>query len=299
MTVDNIEIADALDRVADLLEAQHADGFRVRAYRRAAQTCRALPGPLGAVLAADGQKGLEGLPAIGKSIAASIAEYLATGRLRLLDRLEGEVSPEALFATLPGVGEELARRIHEELGAETLEELEIAAHDGRLEEVPGIGGRRAQAIRDSIAAVLGPASRRRARQLRARNRPPGTPSVEAILSVDAEYRRRAAAGGLRRIAPRRFNPSGEAWLPILHETRDGWYFTALFSNTARAHRFGATRDWVVVFYERDGQEGLSTVVTERAGPRAGQRVVRGRERETPATPLRAEVAPGQSMPTAR
>jgi hypothetical protein len=293
MVVDNIEISGALERVADLLEAQHADGFRVRAYRRAAQTCRALPRPLGVLLATDGQRGLEKLPAVGKSIAASIAEYLATGRLKLLDRLLGEVSPEALFATLPGVGEELARRIHDELGVETLEDLEVAAHDGRLEEVPGIGARRVQAMRDSIAAVLGPSSRRRARQLRARERLPERPSAGAILAVDAEYRRRAAAGGLRRIAPRRFNPSGEAWLPILHETRDGWYFTALFSNTARAHRFGATRDWVVVFYERDGQEGLCTVVTERSGPRAGQRVVRGREQESPAP------AHGQSTPTAR
>jgi hypothetical protein len=282
MAVDNIEIADALDRVADLLEAQHADGFRVRAYRRAAQTCRAFPRPLGVILASEGQKGLERLPAIGKSIAASVAEYLVTGRLRLLDRLEGELTPEALFATLPGVGEELARRIHDELSVETLEELEIAAHNGRLAEVPGIGERRVHAIRDSIAAVLGPSSRRRARQMRAAERPPEKPAVETILAVDAEYRRRAAAGTLRRIAPRRFNPSGEAWLPILHETRDGWYFTALFSNTARAHRFGATRDWVVVFHERDGTEGQCTVVTEHAGPRAGQRVVRGREAETPA-----------------
>ena len=297
MAVDNIEIADALERVADLLEAQHADGFRVRAYRRASQTCRALSRPLGVILGGEGQRGLEQLPAVGKSIAASIAEYLVTGRLRLLDRLEGEVSPEALFATLPGVGEELARRIHDDLGVETLEELEIAAHDGRLEEVPGIGQRRVQAIRDSIAAVLGPSSRRRARQLRGRERPPERPPVETILALDAEYRRRAAAGSLRRIAPRRFNPSGDAWLPILHETRDGWYFTALYSNTARAHQFGATRDWVIVFFERDGQEGHCTVVTERAGPRTGQRVVRGREQETSAA--RVEAAGPHSTPTAR
>jgi hypothetical protein len=293
MVMDNIEIADTLDRVADLLEAQHADGFRVRAYRRAAQTCRALARPLGVVLADEGPKGLERLPAIGKSIAASIAEHLAAGRLWLLDRLEGESSPEALFSTLPGVGEELARRIHDELGVETLEELEVAAHDGRLADVPGIGERRVHAIRDSLAAVLGIASRRHARQMRARERPPERPAVGAILAVDAEYRRRAAAGTLRRVTPRRFNPSGEAWLPIFHETRDGWYFTALFSNSARAHQFGATRDWVVVFHERDGQEGRCTVVTERAGPRAGQRVVRGREAETPA-PVLASTPPQHS-----
>jgi len=295
MAVDNTEIADALERVADLLEAQHADGFRVRAYRKAAQTCRTLEGPLALVLADEGLKGLERLPGIGRSIAASIAEYIVTGRLRLLDRLEGEVSPEALFATLPGVGEELARRIHDELGVETLEDLEVAAHDGRLDQVPGIGERRVHAIRDSLAAILRHSARRRARRLRTRETEIERPSVEAILAVDGEYRRRAETGQLRRIAPRRFNPTGEAWLPILHATREGWYFTALYSNTARAHELGTTRDWVVIFYERDGHEGQCTVVTERAGSRTGRRVVRGREAETPPpaeAPRESRDAPG-------
>ena len=103
-----------------------------------------------------------------------------------------------------------------------------------------------------------------------------------LLEVDAEYRRRAAAGTLRRIAPRRFNPDGVAWLPVFHDERAGWSFNALFSNTARAHELGKTDDWVVIFYERGKDEGQCTVVTETHGPRAGQRVVRGREGETPA-----------------
>ena len=97
--------------------------------------------------------------------------------------------------------------------------------------------------------------------------------------MDAEYRRRAAAGELRRIAPRRFNPGGQAWLPVLHVDRDGWSFTALYSNTARAHELGTTRDWVVVYAERDGREDQCTVVTERSGALRGERVVRGREDE--------------------
>jgi hypothetical protein len=55
--------------------------------------------------------------------------------------------------------------------------------------------------------------------------------------------------------------------------------TALFSNTARAHALGRTHDWVVLFYERNGDEGQCTVVTETRGPLAGRRVVRGRESE--------------------
>ena len=106
------------------------------------------------------------------------------------------------------------------------------------------------------------------------------PDVNVLLDVDAEYRRRAADGGLRRITPRRHNPEGRAWLPILHTEREGdWHFTALFSNTARAHELKKTDDWVVIFYEKEGHEDQCTVVTETHGPLKGRRVVRGRERE--------------------
>jgi hypothetical protein len=103
--------------------------------------------------------------------------------------------------------------------------------------------------------------------------------VAALLAVDAEYREGARAGTLRRITPRRFNPERAAWLPVLHTERDGWSFTALFSNTARAHELGRTRDWVVLYAERDGEEDRCTVVTETSGPLSGRRVVRGREAE--------------------
>ena len=66
---------------------------------------------------------------------------------------------------------------------------------------------------------------------------------------------------------------------MLHTERDGWSFTALFSNTARAHELGTTGDWVILYYERDGDEDQCTVVTERHGPLSGRRVVRGREAE--------------------
>ena len=66
---------------------------------------------------------------------------------------------------------------------------------------------------------------------------------------------------------------------MLHEDRGGWSFTALFSNTARAHDLGMTRDWVVIYFERDGEEDQCTVVTERSGDLTGRRVVRGRETE--------------------
>ena len=63
----------------------------------------------------------------------------------------------------------------------------------------------------------------------------------------------------------------------MHREKNGWSFTAHYSNTARAHALGATRDWGVISFERDGHEDQCTVVTERSGLLAGQRVVRGRE----------------------
>ncbi|MEW6669257.1 MAG: helix-hairpin-helix domain-containing protein [Thermodesulfobacteriota bacterium] len=299
----NEEIADALDRVASLLETQDANPYRVNAYRRAARVVESTERCMDEL--ADLREGetLEDLPEIGKSIAASIRELVHTGRLRFLERLEGQVSPEDLFTTVPGIGEELAKRIHSTLQVETLEELEQAARDGRLEKVKGIGPRKTRAMRDSLNAMLTLASRRRARRLRLLDRQrresavEAEPSVSAILDVDGEYRRKAASGKLKTISPRRFNPEGKAWLPILHTERAGWHFTALFSNTARAHELGKTGDWVVVYYERDGHERQHTVVTETYGPLKGRRVVRGRERECNAvySPVWSP-APGASRP---
>lgn len=280
MTIGNDELAEGLERIAELLEAQAAAFYRVRAYRNAASTLRRLERPAAEIDAAGGVHALEALPGIGRSIGSLLHEFIHTGRMGVLERLAGDVSPEDLFTTLPGIGEELASRLHAELGLETLEELELAAHDGRLEGLRGFGPRRAALVRDTLAARLGRSTRRRARRIASGEAPARErPEVSTLLAVDAEYRRRAREGSLRLVAPRRFNPERRAWLPVLHSERDGWSFHALFSNTARAHRLGTTRDWVILYWERDGHEDQCTVVTERTGRWAGARVVRGREAE--------------------
>ncbi|MEN8176763.1 MAG: DNA-binding protein, partial [Pseudomonadota bacterium] len=150
----------------------------------------------------------------------------------------------------------------------------LAARDGRLATVRGVGSRRATAIRATLEVMLD-----RVRRTRPAGHVDG-PDIALLLDVDREYREKVEAGTLPTIAPRRFNPSGEAWLPILHTARDDWHFTVLFSNTARANELGRTRDWVVVyFYDDHHQEGQHTVVTETRGPLVGRRVVRGREVE--------------------
>lgn len=276
--VRNRQVADALLEAADLLEQQGANPFQVGAYRRAADTVVHLDRDLREVLDREGVEGLDDLPHIGYGIAGAIREMLVTGRWSRLDRLRGTVDPVRLFQRVPGIGPGLARRIHDALDADSLEALEVAAHDGRLESVPGVGPRRSAQIRASLAAMLG----RRARLPRAQPPATGEPGAGVLLDVDREYRERAAAGRLPVIAPRRFNPERKAWLPILHTERGSggrnWHFTALFSNTARAHELGRTHDWVVIyFYDDHHREDQRTVVTETRGPLAGRRVVRGQE----------------------
>ncbi|SFI52868.1 hypothetical protein [Albimonas pacifica] len=291
-------VAARLRDLAELLDRQGEGGFRARAFRAAAaeveaRLARGDP-PLADLFRRGGPEALEDLPAIGRGIAAAVAEMLTTGRWRRLERLQGELTPEALFATLPGVGPQLAHRLADALEVDTLEELETALRLGET-QVEGVGPRRRAAILAALGARLAPL--RRTAGARAGHGPPAglplrEPSAALLLEIDAEYRRRAAAGELPRIAPRRFNPTGEAWLPILHARRDGWEFTALHSNTARAHELGRTGDWVAIyFHEPDGPgggpEGRRTVVTERRGDLAGRRVVRGREddcRRLPAPP---------------
>lgn len=270
-------IADHLDEVADLLQAHAASRFRVAAYRDAAQTARDHDEPLVDVLDRDGLAGLIAIPTIGRSIARAIEELAWRGRLGRLDRLRGEGSPEELFMTLPGIGERLASRIHDELGVETLEALEVAAHDGRLSAMAGVGPRRTQAIRDLLAVQLGRSIARHARPtVRV---VPARPPVAVLLRLDDEYREQAVAGALPTIAPKRLNAARTAWLPIWHVDADGFHFTLLYSNSQLAHDLDRTRDWVVIYWDRDGDEDQATVVTEYRGPLRGRRVVRGRERE--------------------
>ena len=279
---DNQEIAENLERIADLLASQNANPHRVRAYRHGAAIVRELKQPVSDLLDEKGAEALQDLPGIGSGLAGTITEFVKTGRLGLLDRLQGEISPVALFASIPGIGPELANRIHDELDIENLEELELAAHDGRLANVEGFGQRRLEALRDVLAGILSRTGRRRARRFSRRIEalPENEePPVEILLDVDDEYRRRAEKDELKKIAPRRFNPGRKAWLPIMHTERGDWSFTALFSNTARAHQRKATRDWVVLYYQHNESEQQCTVVTEEKGELAGKRVVRGRELE--------------------
>lgn len=269
----NAAIAAALDETGALLAAQDAHPSRVAAYHHAADLVRQLPDPIAPADARRaGQTGVQ-LPGIGHALARAIAELAATGRFGLLERLRGHGDDgEARLATVPGIGPALAHRIHETLGITTLEELEHAARTGRLTQVPGFGDRRARMVLADLQTRL---HSRLARVAPTAAEPP----IAEMLAVDRAYRERAAAGTLVTIAPHRNNPSRSAWLPVMHVQRGAREYTAMYSNTARAHALGTTHDWVVLYVDEDHHERQATVVTETRGPLAGRRVVRGRETE--------------------
>ncbi|HEY7636321.1 MAG TPA: helix-hairpin-helix domain-containing protein [Gemmatimonadales bacterium] len=268
----NRNVAERFQETARILEDQALNPFRVRAYRHAADVIRRLRQPVDRLLADYGLDGLDRLPGIGRGLARAIRDFVLTGRMPVQERLDRAREPLAELRTLPGIGPILARRLREELGIETLEALEAAAFDGRLARLPGVGEKRLGGIRQALAGRFARGGRRRAANAE-------EPPVSELLDVDREYRDLAASHKLPTIAPKRMNPRHRAWLPLLHTQRGARHYTALFSNTPRAHELGKTHDWVVLYFGDDGELGQHTIVTESSGVLRGQRIVRGRELE--------------------
>jgi len=222
------------------------------------------------------------IPTIGKSIANVIIEYVNTGSSQFLNRINGQHHVENVFDEIPGIGPHLSHLISSRLNIKTLDQLQKAFEDGRLAKIPGIGPKRLSLVEMVLNNLLLNRDDRDAKII-----PIDTPQVDVILApevsvilrLDYLYRNKAEIGELHKLKPRKFNPNQRAWLPIYHKELNGWHFTCLYSNTARAHKMKMTKDWVVISYEKDGIEGQCTIVTEIQGELNGQRVIRGREEE--------------------
>ena len=147
--MENIEIARQLDEVADLLEIQEANPFRVRAYRNAVRTIRDLAAPLEKMVAEEAD--LTVLPGIGKEMARHIGELVTAGALGVLAELREQVPATLVQITrLPGVGPKSARKLWKELGIETVEELKEEAEQGRISGLKGFGEKKQAQILSGI-----------------------------------------------------------------------------------------------------------------------------------------------------
>lgn len=152
MAVHNEDIARIFEEMADLLEIEEANPFRVRAYRNAARTIRGLSRELGQLLAEG--KDLTDLPGIGKDLAAKINEILDTGTSTTLEKLHKEVpvSVEDLLK-IPGLGSKRVKHLYHEMGIQNLDQLETAAKSGKLRKFPGFGVKLEQNILENISAL--------------------------------------------------------------------------------------------------------------------------------------------------
>jgi len=147
--ISNAAIAASFGLLADLLEIRGESAFRIRAYRRAAETLATLAEPLAAIR---GRGELGQVPGVGAAIADKIEQLLDTGRMRQLDEIEREtpVGVAALLA-VPNIGPKRARRLHAELGVGGLDDLRRALDDGRVDDLLGAG--EAHRIGEGLARV--------------------------------------------------------------------------------------------------------------------------------------------------
>jgi len=148
--VDNPEIARIFDEVADVLEIQGANPFRIRAYRNAVRTVESLTTPLRKWV--EENRPLTDLPGIGKEMANHVREMVETGTLGFRDELLAEV-PRSLIELmrLPNLGPKKARKIYDELKIGSVDELEAAAQAGLIASLPGFGARSQEKILAGIA----------------------------------------------------------------------------------------------------------------------------------------------------
>ena len=150
MPVHNSEIAEIFDHIADLLEIEGANPFRVRAYRNAANTIRDNGRSMADMV--DAGEDLSELPDIGDDLASKVAEIVRTGKLQLLEEMSSKVPDVIVEATrIPGVGPKRARALFASLRLGSIEDLRKAAEEGRIEKIEGFGAKTQEKILQEVS----------------------------------------------------------------------------------------------------------------------------------------------------
>jgi len=158
MPIHNADIAAIFGEIADLLEIEQANPFRIRAYRNAAR----IVGELGRDVRVMIERGedLTELPGIGTDLAAKIREIVATGKCRALEKLHAELPPAiGDLLHVQGLGPKRVRTLWHDLDIQTLEQLARAARDGRIRALPGFGAKSEANILQAVEAHLSKARR--------------------------------------------------------------------------------------------------------------------------------------------
>ena len=262
----NEQIAGELDEVADLLEGHGANPFRVRAYRNAAESIRKLEVSIVQLAEDQGVDGLMGLPAIGRSLANTLAHLCGTVvACRCWNVCVARTLPNGSSPRWRTSGPSWPSGFTKNWASKRCPNYQpppmMADWPAFAEWATSGSERCVRRWPDAFARILlqipyrlgaGP---KPARHRRSKNCWTSTASTVNWPSK----------ASCRAIAPRRFNPTGDAWLPVLHTEREGRHYTALYSNTARAHELGTTHDWVVIYCDDDQRGGSWTAITASYG----------------------------------
>jgi len=198
MPVQNSDVSRIFNEVADLLEIEGANTFRVHAYRNAARSISGLPRSVSDMIASE--KDLTQLPGIGRDLAGKIEEIVQTGSLAQLRELEGRMAPElSELMKVPGLGPKRVKALHEKLGVTSLPDLKDAARRGEVRELEGFGEKTEQMIVEEIEEAEGEAKRIKLIEAEQRARPlvahlKGAKGIKKI-TVAGSYRRRKETVG--------------------------------------------------------------------------------------------------------
>lgn len=193
MPVHNADIAAIFEEIADLLEIEGANPFRIRAYRNAARTLSELPQDAHVLL----EKGddLTRLPGIGDDLAAKIAEIVATGSCSLLQRLRKELPPAITeLLHIPGLGPKRVKALYHDLDVQTVEQLYRAARDGRIRALSGFGEKTELNILQAVEAHVS-----QSRRFKLATAAQYAESLSAFLQKIAGASQVTVAGSFRRM----------------------------------------------------------------------------------------------------
>jgi DNA polymerase (family 10) len=151
MAIHNAQIAALFNELADLLEIEGANPFRIRAYRNASRVIGNWPRSLAEANQEEGK--IPKLPGIGADLSQKVAEISSTGNLKALNEIRGRVPREILqLIKIPGVGPKRAKLLFEERGIRSTRELERAAKQGKIRNIPGFGEKVEQNILQGLRA---------------------------------------------------------------------------------------------------------------------------------------------------
>ncbi len=198
--MENETIARCFEEIADILDIQGENPFRVRSYRNAARTIADLPENVAEIAKAGGD--LTRFPGIGTSIAEKISELARTGRLNFLEELKNKLPPGLPeLLRIEGLGPKKVKLFHDRLGIEALDQLEAAAREHKLRDLPGMGAKSEEKILRAIAAYRPGAARTRldvgftyAESIVGRLQ--GVPGVKQLVPAGSLRRRRETIGDL-------------------------------------------------------------------------------------------------------